>query len=177
MTVNRILAAKVAAYFDGWPIEEFAEKTRKNAIFKPVSGVAYYVMKPGSNEIPLEELTNLKLTPALVLVFPINLLDFDTLLKIKLIESGRRIPAKSKKTSFQIYVVGEIARNQKTDERQYSQISYDSLDALNSELPRKIDFDAEPISSEINIGYLKKILILKVRAIGQYAKVCATLIS
>jgi hypothetical protein len=171
MAVNKTIAAKVAAYFDSWSPTESARSAENGAIYQPRKEASYFVIGHGDKELPLEQLADPDGTPHLTLVLPCSAVNMKTLTIIWMVEVARAKLGKDGATNLEIQIVGEVDRDSKTKERQYSVIYYYSLKALTDEVPHGIDIEGGPKRNKKNIVYLREILALKLKAMGQFVKI------
>lgn len=174
MAVSKTVAAKVAAYFDSWSLTEFARNAENGAIYQPKKEVSYFAIGRGDKEFPIEQLSDPDRTPYLTLVLPHSAVSMKTLTIIWLVETARARLGEGGTPNLQIEIIGEVGRDSKTKEKKYSLISYGSLKALTDEVPHGIDIEGGPKRNKRNIVYLREILALKLKAMGQFLQIRPT---
>jgi hypothetical protein len=60
MEIDKIVAARISAFWNSWSPDEFAKCANNGTVYQPAKGACFFSIGRGDREFPQDELTDMK---------------------------------------------------------------------------------------------------------------------
>lgn len=171
MALNKLIAAKVAAYYTSWvDPQEFAECVEKGTVsiqrhfLMPKVRFGFYAIGKGEKKFPLDELTDLSYAHHMHVVLPFDVINTEILDTLTVIESTREEKCEEAdkagwgslngKGIFELEVVADVGEDPSSGETRYGCLPFGSVAELTTRIGKELP--KERMQVDLNISSLSR---------------------